>query len=224
MLRDFSPHAKVETDMFEYLENLFSQISPAIAYLIIGVSAYAENVIPPIPGDTVVVLGAYLVSIGQLNFWGVYISTIIGSVAGFVTMYYIGRKFGRSFIYKKSRSKIFKEEHIRKTEIWFGKWGYGVIAANRFLSGTRSVISLFAGLFHLNIILVLLLSIVSAAVWNAILLLAGLLLGKNWEIIITIISRYNNVLIALTLFIIGYIIYRRYHKKKPKNPDKGLNR
>jgi membrane protein DedA with SNARE-associated domain len=209
--------------MLEFLENLFSQISPAIAYLIIGVSSYAENVIPPIPGDTVVVLGAYLVSMGQLNFWGVYASTTIGSVAGFVTMYYIGRKFGRSFIYKKPRSKIFKEADIRKAEIWFGKWGYGVIAANRFLSGTRSVISLFAGLFHLNILPVVLLSIVSAAVWNAILLFAGLLVGKNWEIIMTIISRYNNVLIAVTILIIGYFIYRRYFIKKPKDPDEGLN-
>lgn len=205
--------------MIEYLENLFSQISPSMAYLILGVSAYTENVLPPIPGDTVVVLGAYLVSIGQLNFWGVYISTTIGSVAGFVTMYYIGRKFGRSFIYKKSRSKIFKEEDIRKTEIWFGKWGYWVIVANRFLSGTRSVISLFSGLFHLNVLLVFALSIVSAAIWNGLLLLAGMMVGKNWEIITTIVSQYNKVLIGITVLIIGYIIYRKYFKKESENPE-----
>ena len=205
--------------MFEYLEQLFNQISPTVAYLVIGLSAYAENILPPVPGDTVVVLGAYLVSIGQLSFLGVYISTVLGSVAGFVTMYYIGYKFGRSFIYKKSRSKIFKESYIKKAEIWFGKWGYGVIAANRFLSGTRSVISLFSGLFHLNIFLVLVLSIISAAIWNGILLFAGLLLGKHWEIIRMIISDYNRVLIALTIFIIGFVIYRRYRKKKFKNPD-----
>jgi membrane protein DedA with SNARE-associated domain len=204
--------------MVEYLENLFSQISPSMAYLILGLSAYTENVLPPIPGDTVVVLGAYLVSIGQLNFWGVYISTTIGSVAGFVTMYYIGRKFGRSFVYKKSRSRIFKEEDIRKAELWFGKWGYWVIAANRFLSGTRSVISLFAGLFHLNALLVIILSIVSAVIWNGLLLLAGLLVGNNWEIITNIISQYNKVLIALTVIIIGYIIYRKFYKNKSDNP------
>ena len=204
--------------MIEYLENLFSQISPAMAYLILGISAFTENVLPPIPGDTVVVLGAYLVSIGQLTFWGVYISTTLGSVVGFVTMYYIGRKFGRSFIYKKSRSKIFKEEDIRRTEIWFGKWGYWVIVANRFLSGTRSVISLFAGLFHLNVLLVIVLSIVSAAIWNSLLLFAGMAVGNNWEIITNIISQYNKVLIAMTVIIIGYIIYRKYNKNKSEDP------
>jgi membrane protein DedA with SNARE-associated domain len=200
--------------MVEYLENLFSEISPAMAYLILGASAFTENVLPPIPGDTVVVLGAYLVSIGQLNFWGVYVSTTIGSVAGFVTMYYIGRKFGRSFIYKKSRSKIFREEDIKKVEVWFGKWGYWVIVANRFLSGTRSVISLFAGLFHLNPWLVILLSMVSALFWNGLLLFAGMLVGKNWGLISDIIAQYNIVLIALTVIIIGYIIYRKYNNKK----------
>lgn len=200
--------------MVEFLENLFSQISPAMAYLILGVSAYTENVVPPVPGDTVVILGAYLVSTGQLGFWGVYVSTTIGSVAGFVTMYYIGRKFGRSFIYKKSRSRIYKEEDIRKAEIWFGKWGYWVIVANRFLPGTRSIISLFAGLFHLNVLLVIALSIVSAAIWNGLLISAGMLVGKNWEIISDIISQYNKVLIVLTVFVIGYVIYRKYDKKK----------
>jgi membrane protein DedA with SNARE-associated domain len=199
--------------MVEYLENLFSEISPALAYLILGASAYTENVLPPIPGDTVVVLGAYLVSIGQLNFWGVYISTTIGSVAGFVTMYYIGRKFGRSFIYKKSRARIFKEDDIKKVEVWFGKWGYWVIVANRFLSGTRSVISLFAGLFHLNALVVIILSLVSALVWNGLLLFAGMMVGKNWGIITDIIAQYNKVLIALTIILIGYILYRKYYKK-----------
>jgi membrane protein DedA with SNARE-associated domain len=206
--------------MTEFLENLFSGISPAMAYFILGMSAFTENVLPPIPGDTVVVLGAYLVSIDQLGFWGVYISTTVGSAIGFVTMYYIGRKFGRSFIYKKSISKIFKEEDIRKVEIWFGKWGYWVIVANRFLSGTRSVISLFAGLFHLNALLVVILSLVSAFIWNGLLLFAGMMVGHNWEIISDIISQYNKVLIVLTVIIIGYIVYRKYYKtKKEKSAD-----
>ncbi len=221
MLCYISLKAKVGLGMVEFLENLFSQISPAMAYLILGVSAYTENVVPPIPGDTVVILGAYLVSTGQLDFWGVYVSTTIGSVAGFVTMYYIGRKFGRSFIYKKSRSRIYKEEDIRKAEIWFGKWGYWVIVANRFLPGTRSIISLFAGLFHLNVLLVIALSIVSAAIWNGLLISAGMLVGKNWEIISDIISQYNKVLIVLTVFVIGYVIYRKYYKKKSEQKPEG---
>ena len=199
--------------MIEYLESLFSQISPTMAYLVLCVSAFTENVLPPIPGDTVVILGAYLVSIEQLGFWGVYVSTTLGSVIGFMTMFIIGRRFGRSFIYKESRAKMFKEENIRRVEIWFAKWGYWVIFANRFLSGTRSVISLFAGFFHLNILLVLILSMISAAIWNGLLIAAGMLVGHNWGIISNIIAQYNKVLIVLTVLVVGYVVYRKFYKK-----------
>ncbi len=207
--------------MIENLQSFFEQISPAMAYLVLGVSAFAENVLPPVPGDTVVLLGAYLVSIGQLEFMGVYISTTIGSVAGFITMFLIGRHFGRSFIYKKSRAHIFREDQIKKVEVWFSRWGYWVIFANRFLSGTRSVISLFAGLFHLNLLVVLGLSFLSAAIWNGLLIMAGMLVGNNWGIIVDIVSQYNKVLIGLTVLVIGYMIYRRKKQKLQDNHSGG---
>jgi len=202
--------------MIESFENLFSQIEPMTAYIVLFVSAFTENVLPPVPGDTVVIFGAYLVSIGQLSFWGVYISTTLGSVVGFVTMYYIGIRVGRPFIYAKKRSKIFKEKNLQKVEIWFSKWGYWVIFANRFLSGTRSVISIFAGLFHLNVIIVVSLALLSALIWNALLISGGLLVGNNWDIITDIVSNYNKIFITLTIFIIIYLIYR---KIKPSNKN-----
>jgi membrane protein DedA with SNARE-associated domain len=200
--------------MVEFIENIFNQINPFTAYIVLLISAFTENVLPPVPGDTVVVLGAYLVSIDKLDFWGVYISTTLGSVAGFGTMYFIGRYFGRAFLYKKSRAKFFKEEHIEKAEIWFSNWGYWVIFANRFLSGTRSVISIFSGIFHLNALVVLLLSLLSASIWNALLIMGGILLGNNWHIISNILSHYNQVIILLLFLIIGYFIVRRIISKR----------
>jgi membrane protein DedA with SNARE-associated domain len=200
--------------MLEFIENIFNHIqSPVTAYIVLFLSAYTENVIPPIPGDTVVLIGAYLVSIEKLDFWPVYISTTLGSVAGFITMYWLAVHFGYQFIHHKTSSKLFKEKYINKVKIWFSKWGYWVIFANRFLSGTRSVISLFAGLFHLNPLLVLILALASAAIWNGGLIFAGLLVGKNWQIIVTIITRYNQVIIIL-LFVIVIVLF--IYKKRKK--------
>jgi membrane protein DedA with SNARE-associated domain len=185
-----------------------------MAYLALGVSAFLENVVPPVPGDTVVVFGAYMVSTGTLDFWGVYLSTTLGSVIGFVTMYLIGWKFGRAYVQnRRLREKIFREEDIKKVEKWFSKWGYGVIFANRFLSGTRSVISLFAGSFHLHPAPVFGLALASALIWNALLIVAGMLLGDNWNMIIDIISRYNQVFILLIVLGISFFIYRRWKKR-----------
>jgi membrane protein DedA with SNARE-associated domain len=203
--------------MLEYLDQLLSHLSPMMAYFILFLSAIIENIFPPIPGDTVTVLGAYLTSTGKLDFWGVYLSTTAGSVAGFFMMYLAGIKFGRSFINSRFRAKVFSESQLNKVQIWFSKYGYMVIAGNRFLSGTRSVISLFAGFFHLNWVKVLLLSTVSALIWNGLLIYGGYLLGVNWQSITGIISEYNYVVISLTLVFIAFIIYRRFRKKRLKS-------
>ncbi len=202
--------------MVDFLNNLFAQIDPLTAYLVLGISAFVENTFPPIPGDTVTVLGAYLTSTGQLSFWGVYVSTTIGSVVGFFTMYLIGKIFGRRFLQSKFRKRFFDESGVEKVEHWFAKYGLWVIVGNRFLSGTRSVISIFAGIFQLNWQSVLLLSTVSAFIWNGILIYAGYQLGVNWHVISGLIGQYNKIVLGLTVLIIGFVVYKKYNKHKQK--------
>ncbi|MBD3225697.1 MAG: DedA family protein [Caldithrix sp.] len=202
--------------MFDYLNGVFESVNPQTAYAILFISALIENTFPPIPGDTVTVVGAYLISVGYLGFWGVYLSTTLGSVVGFFIMYLIGRKFGRTFIKSDFRKKMFNERRIKKAEIWFARYGYGVIAANRFLSGTRSVISLFAGSFHLKPLPVLLYATLSALVWNGLLIYGGYLLGVNWEMISAIVKNYNRVIIVLMVILVVILIVRRRHKKNKR--------
>lgn len=211
----FSPIIWLRWLMLEYTEKIISQVDPILAYLILFASAYIENTFPPIPGDTVTVIGAYLITTGKLSFLGVWLSTTLGSVLGFFTMYLIGSKLGKEFISNKKRAKVFGFERMEKIEIWFAKYGYWVIFANRFLSGTRSVISLFAGIFKLNGLLVLLLASLSALIWNGILMYAGYVLGVNWESITDIISQYNLIVIILTVLLLGgFVFYKFVFKKK----------
>jgi membrane protein DedA with SNARE-associated domain len=208
--------------MLDYLEGLIEQVDPMVAYLILCVSAFVENTFPPIPGDTVTVIGAYLITTGKLSFTGVWLSTTLGSVLGFMTMYYIGLRFGRKFFDNEKRAKIFGAKNIEKTKIWFANWGYWVIGANRFLSGTRSVISIFAGMVGLGWLNVLILSTLSALIWNGLLMWAGYYLGVNWDSITELISRYNTVVIALTVIaIITFILYKFLNKKKKQENATG---
>ncbi len=202
----------------EWIEHLIAQVDPFTAYLMLFISAFVENTFPPVPGDTVTVIGAYLITTGKLSFVGVWVSTTLGSVLGFFTMFIIGSRFGASFIEKGRRSSYFQPEQIVKTEIWFDKYGYWIIAANRFLSGTRSVISLFAGIFKLKWMPVLFLATLSAFIWNGLLMTAGYLLGSKWPVILDYISQYNKGVIALTLVLVaGFIIYRYMKKRRKKD-------
>lgn len=200
--------------MLESITQIFEQINPATAYFLLFLSAIIENIFPPIPGDTVTVLGAYLMTRGKLTFWGVYLSTSTGSLVGFFLMYYVGLKSGRSFIKSKLRAKIFNEALFAKVEKWFAKYGYWVILANRFLSGTRSVIALFAGFFHLSWYKVIILGLISALIWNGLLIYGGYLLGINWESIKSILSRYNEIVIVLTVIVITVFIFIKVIRRK----------
>ncbi|MGD9898054.1 MAG: DedA family protein [Calditrichaceae bacterium] len=202
--------------MLNSLLAFFEQIDPVLAYSVLFVSAFIENTFPPIPGDTCTVLGAYLISSGKLDFWGVYLSTTFGSVFGFFTMFLLGKNFGRSLLDSKLAAKTFKPDQVKRVQVWFSSYGYWVIAGNRFLSGTRSVISLFAGFFHLKWIPVILLATLSALIWNGLLIYGGYLLGINWQMITGILGQYNKIVIGLTVLIILYIIYRKKLKKKKK--------
>lgn len=207
--------------MKDGLNQIIENIDPIWAYVVLFFSAIIENLFPPIPGDTVTVFGAYLITTGQLGFWGVYLSTTLGSIVGFNIMYLIGIKFGRSFLNSKFRARLFSEKQFNKVQRWFAKYGYTVILANRFMSGTRSVISLFAGFFHLNWLLVLGLSALSAFIWNGLLIYAGYLLGVNWDVITGIIKHYNNiVIIATVIAVFLFIMFRRRRKRKRQETAK----
>jgi len=137
------------------------------------------------------------------------------------TMYLIGIKLGRKFFENEKRAKVFGVENIEKIKVWFANWGYWVIFANRFLSGTRSVISLFAGIVRLNWLLVLGLSTLSALIWNGLLMYAGYVLGVNWKSITDIVGRYNQIAIGITLVgIAAFLVYKFIIKKKREDVKK----
>ena len=187
-------------------------------YLLLGLSAYVENVFPPIPGDTITAFGAFLVGIGKLNFFGVYISTTLGSLLGFMSLFWVGSYLGRRFFLEKDY-RFFKTKDIIKAEEWFRKYGYFLVAFNRFLPGVRSVISVAGGISRLKAIQVALLALLSCGVWNLVWIFAGYVLGSHWESVRSGVSaimvRYNiTILILFCLVIVGYIIRKRFRKVK----------
>ena len=198
----------------EGLLHQLQQVDPIWAYFLLFISAFIENIFPPIPGDTVTVIGAYLVGRNILNFWGVYISTTLGSIVGFMTIFGIAYWLEWKII-ERYQPKWMSRTRIDRVEKWFCKYGYRVILFNRFLSGTRSVISFVAGLSKMKIERVFILAFISCAIWNGALIYLGSSIGKNWREIAGFIKIYNRFVLGLILiFAVVYIIYRYYKKKQ----------
>src|SRR5213083_995158 len=151
--------------MLDAVTRYFESLSPGWLYFALFVSAYVENIAPPVPGDTVLVFAAYLVGRSQRHLLGVFISTTVGSAAGFMTYYALGRWIGQDYFLKKN-FRFLPAQSIIKAGNWFRRYGYWILLANRFLSGVRSVISIVSGIYMLPWLWVLTLALLRCALWN----------------------------------------------------------
>lgn len=195
---------------------LINSLPPLSIYLVFFLVAYIENVVPPIPGDVLVAFGGYLAAESIIGLLPVLLLTTVASVIGFMSMYWIGSRWGAQ-IQKKERRfwllRFIPLEYLNKVRSWMQRWGMGVVLANRFLAGTRSVISLTAGLSHTRISTTIICSTVSSILWNGILLGFGWVVHENWRLIGEYLSVYGKVILgAIGLFILirlGFYYYRK---------------
>lgn len=198
--------------------NWILTLSPVYIYLIFTLVAYAENILPPIPGDVLVAFGGYLAAEQIIHFTPVLLITTVASVFGFMSMYAIGWYFGERIEQERSSfwlMRFIDVKYFDKINGWMSRWGQGVILANRFLAGTRSAISLVSGMTKTKVYSTIISSFISSILWNTILLLFGWVVHENWQIIGHYLNVYGWViLIMISILIIARIVYKTLQKKK----------
>jgi len=202
--------------MFDTLLTQFSDLTPFWIYLTIFFFAYIENLFPPSPSDIVVVIAGSLVATGSLNLIPTFLFATSGSLLGFLTAFIIGWQFDKRLIHS-GKIKFINVQSVEKVENAFRKYGYYLIVANRFLPGTRAVISFFAGMSRLNVNKTTILSLVSSAIWNAFLIYLGIAFGNNVEVIDSYLKTYSNIILIITgtvilFFVIKFFITKRKNK------------
>ncbi len=199
-------------EIVEWIETL----PVVMVYAAFFAIAYLENIIPPIPGDILIVFGGYLAADGHIDFTSVLVLTTVASVFGFMSMYYVGYRWGDGIKEKRSRFWIFRYldyKYMTKAQSWMNRWGQGVILANRFLAGTRSIISLISGISQTNVRYTMGSSFLSSLLWNFILLGSGWFIKENWELIGTYLSYYSWIIMsAIAVFV--YFRVRAYFRFK----------
>lgn len=199
--------------MLEQTLSLLSSVDATVIYLILFFFAFIENIFPPSPSDVVVIVGASLISKSGLGFLPVLFITSIGSALGFILMYYMGKLFGKKILHS-GKLKFLNPQDLAKTEHWFEKYGFKIILANRFLPGTRSVISFFSGICELNIYKTFIYSLISAFLWNIGIVYLGMVLGNNISLIDYYLSTYSKIIIVITLIIAAIFIVKYFLKRK----------
>ena len=197
---------------------------PFSVYLFLFLIAFFENVVPPIPGDVPVAFVGYIIYQSGITFVGALFWASVGSTAGFMFVFllskYLGMKLyaegGTSVEHWLSRSvhRFFPPSDMDLLRSKFAAHGYLAVLVNRFLFGSRAVISVMSGLMHLKTPLVFLAAAVSATAWNVLLLYGGFLLGSNWQNIGGYLALYSVPVSVLFVLLLSFSVWKFFRERK----------
>ena len=190
---------------------------PGWVYFFLFMGAFLENVVPPIPGDTLIVFGAYLAGIGVIQVWPAYIAMYVGSAMGCLLVYGMAYVKGRDFFLRLER-RFFDESKIEVAEIWFDKYGIRIVIFNRFLPPVRAFVGIVAGIIRMNPVRMTLYVAIGVFLWNSLLVYFGLMVGENWQLVVTVLRTYNQVVITLVLVVGGAYYGWKYWKRRTSEP------
>lgn len=198
--------------MVESIITTLNSLPPVGIFIATFLIAYVENLFPPSPSDVLLVFIGTLCGIGTVSFETTLIVATTGSVTGFSTAYWIGRKYGRGIV-EKGWVPFITTSLIDRVEKWFDKYNGLIIVVNRFLAGTRAVISFAAGIAKMPFPRTVIYCLVSAAAWNALLIYIGMQVGSRWREVDSILSVYGWVVTGIVVLLV-VVWYIRKKKKR----------
>jgi membrane protein DedA with SNARE-associated domain/uncharacterized tellurite resistance protein B-like protein len=195
-----------------------SQLHPLAVYSVLAVLAAVENVIPPVPSDAAVALGAFLSNRGLTTPLGVFLVTWLANLAGATAVYFVARRYGRGLFETSTGRRLLAPRSLAIIEREYMRFGVAGIFFSRFLPGIRAVVPPFAGLVNLSPLRTLVPTGVASALWYGGITLLGSLVGAEWERINGIVLGVNRTLgtIAGALIVAGliwYVVRRRQRKR-----------
>ncbi len=177
-----------------------------------------ESALIPIPSEITMPFAGFLASSGVLSVWPIIIVGTIANLAGSLIAYYIGYFLEETVLLKLIRKYgkfiLVTEHEYERAEKWFKKYGDKIIFISRLLPGIRTVISLPAGMFEMNIKKFIIYTTLGCLIWSTLLTYTGYYLGENW---MKFEGLYRKFEIVIAVGIVGLVLwYLEKHLKFSK--------
>ena len=166
------------------LSDYLNKSGPFLFYLIVWALVFAGTglligvFVPFVTGDSLLFAAGLIaatadnVNIAVLAV-GVGIAAFLGDQVGFV----LGRHFGRPYLDNRKSPSIAK--WVKRSEIFYEKWGWSAVVVARFMPWMRSLIPPVAGIARMNYYKFLSANFVGAIVWGTGMSFVGYFAAQN---------------------------------------------
>jgi len=183
-----------------------------LLYGAILVAAFAENVFPPLPADTVIALGAFVAARGNGTELGVWAATMVGNVGGAMLMYGLGHRYGLPWLMKRFPGIVSPTTADRFAER-FRTQGMAAVVVSRFLPAVRALVPPMAGALGIGAIRAAVAMTLASGVWYGLVCILAFRAGANADVLLARIAEQQRVIglaaVTLVLLAISVVWWRR---------------
>ena len=149
-------------------------------YAILFVVIFAETglvVCPFLPGDSILFIAGTVVAAAGLDVHVLVVVLIVAAVLGDSINYGVGHYIGPK-VFQRRDSRWFKQEHLRRTQAFYERYGGVTIIIGRFVPIIRTFAPFLAGVAGMSYRRFLSYNIVGGCLWIGLLVYAGYLFGN----------------------------------------------
>ncbi|MDI2099720.1 DedA family protein [Ruicaihuangia caeni] len=175
----------------------------------VAILVFLETVFPPIPSEIILSLAGYLANTGEMNLWLAVIAATMGSVAGALALYWIGRLYGEErAIRTLAMLPLVYRDDFEKAAAWFHRHGRSAVFFGRFIPIVRSLISLPAGAARMPLPQFALYTAAGSGLWNLALIGFGWLLGTQHHLVEEYMQYIDYVVYAVIAGLVVALVIR----------------
>jgi membrane protein DedA with SNARE-associated domain len=175
-------------------------------YLAIAGFVFLEDFGVPVPGETILIVGAVYAGAGRLNVFLVGLIAFIAAVIGDNVGFAIGHFGGRRLVERFGRYILLTPERLDKATGFFNRHGGKIVTIARFVEGLRQANGIIAGIIGMHWAKFLAFNALGAALWVAVWTSIGYFSGSHINTIYDQATRYSTYLaIGFGVLVLAYI-------------------
>jgi undecaprenyl-diphosphatase len=190
------------------------------AYLLIFVATALESSAFlgfVVPGETIVILSGFLVSLGILEMPQTIAAATIGAVIGDSIGYELGRHLGRPWLLRYGPRVGFRRRHLAQLDDLFARHGGKAVLFGRFIGFLRAMAPFIAGSSRMPYRRFLVYNVTGAVLWTAACVALGYVLGESWRVAERWVGRIG--LIAGAIAALAAVVWLRWHHRRASMAD-----
>ena len=204
----------------QHLPGALHALEPTLdqyGYLAVAGLVLLEDFGVPVPGETVLILGAVYAGTGRLNIVLVALLAFFAAMLGDNIGFAIGHFGGRRLALRYGRYVFLTPERLDRATAFFDRHGGKVIVIARFVEGLRQLNGIIAGMSGMQWRRFLVFNAIGAALWVGVWTTLGYLSGSNIDTIYNTAARYSTYLLAaLVVLVVAYVARRLVRRRRAR--------